>query len=71
MADIKQAAKWIDEGHVVRRAPWLYEGRWDGIRKANTPDGLMGRVGLNLSDLLADDWEIAEPSLSQRKEVGA
>jgi hypothetical protein len=60
MADVAQAAKWIDEGFVVKRSAWLYEGRWDGLRKARTSTGLLGRTGLNLEDLLAEDWEIAE-----------
>ncbi len=60
MSDIKQAAKWIDEDKVVKRAAWLYEGKWDGLRKAHTPTGLLGRTGLDLEDLLAEDWEIAD-----------
>lgn len=60
MADLRQAVEWIRDGRVVKRHDWLYEGRWDGLRRANTSNGLLGRTGLSLEDLLADDWEIAE-----------
>ena len=59
MADIKQAAKWIANGHVVKRSVWLYELKWDGIRLGHEPNTMLGRVGLTLEDLLAEDWEIA------------
>lgn len=63
MGDVVQAAKWIDEGHIVKRADWLYEGPWDGVRKHDSKPyghGLAGRVGFSLEDILATDWEIVE-----------
>ncbi len=63
MSDIKQAAKWIADGKVVRRSAWEYEGKWDkwdGLRKGTRLNSLLGRTGLDLEDLLAEDWEIAD-----------
>jgi hypothetical protein len=61
MADIKQAAKWMQEGKKVRRSVW-------GILSIDAPYGTIrnSRVlrndnfSLNLEDVLADDWELAE-----------
>lgn len=68
MADIKQAAKWMQEGKHVRRpeiAGCLY-GDWDdkdlftGFIGQITEEGHEYPWGMSLRDLLADDWEIAE-----------
>lgn len=70
MADIKQAAKWMQEGKLVRR-PWLAGHITLGIPKGKMgPDwilvyeeGLRARdrrtASFDANDLLADDWEIA------------
>ena len=64
MADIKQATKWLMEGHTVQRVsrrghywvvPWIpmrisYDVRCE--------DG--GEHTLDYSDLLGEDWEIKE-----------
>jgi hypothetical protein len=66
MADIKQAAKWMQEGKPVRRE-LMRHGGWFEIGE----DGFIhwvtkGADDIELSDmidapdLLADDWEIAE-----------
>lgn len=61
MADIKQAAKWMQEGFGVQRAEFkdgpndMYLFREDmGIVNENL-ESLVFTAG----DLLADDWEIA------------
>lgn len=64
MADIKQAAKWMIQGHTVQRV--ALRGRcwvspWEPMRISYDvccADG--GEHALDFSDLLADDWEIAE-----------
>lgn len=72
MADIKQAAKWIREGKLVRRPIWD-----DGLVWKSDNYGAVSLEALNINvdayqsdllevdDLLADDWEIAE----ERKEA--
>ena len=64
MADIKQAAIWIQEGKIVFRATTPRAttfGRWaDGVKSG--PEGtLVGANGapciLFVDSLLADDWE--------------
>ena len=64
MADIKQAAKWAEEGKRVRR-PEMESTEWFALKlgcyfewgsseERNTEGSL-----LEISDILADDWEIA------------
>lgn len=62
MADIKQAAKWMQEGkHVesfsARRSSGIHARDLDGELFA-VKTGI--RIKLTIDDLLADDWEIAE-----------
>jgi hypothetical protein len=72
MADIKQAAKWLQEGKNVRRSSWT-EYEWTGMLDGDDEDDPEARVALFYcetgqelvsamfaSDLLAEDWEIAE-----------
>ena len=68
VADIKQAAKWMKEGEKVRR-PSFMEGfaylaveRLKGVsgNQITTTDNNIDLEPLMLTDLLADDWEIAE-----------
>ena len=59
MADIKQAAKWMQEGKHVRR-----EGRdkyvWERGRGIYIGSEDEGEVkAFTSADLLADDWELA------------
>lgn len=69
MADIKQAAKWMQEGKKVKRHLWIRDQRIghygdgdscvdlfysDGRKQVHEPFVLMSL------DLLADDWEIAQ-----------
>jgi hypothetical protein len=57
VADIKQAAKWMQEGKRVKRhgADWSMKANKDGYTLS--PQG--GSVACMVDDLLADDWEIA------------
>jgi hypothetical protein len=64
MADIKQAATWMNEGKEVTR-----QGKKWRFRKATSGDIILGEVpGLDYyrtaviftEDLLAEDWEVAE-----------
>ena len=60
MADIKQAAKWMNEGRPVRRP----QSEDDGIYEASSIGHFVERntedkAWLTTEDLLADDWEIA------------
>jgi hypothetical protein len=65
MADIKQAAKWLSEGKIVRRnsefgdstVRYKYDGDWFVCYDGETEfeEGM-----ISLSDLLTDDWEIAK-----------
>ena len=63
MADIKQAAKWMQEGRTVKRSSteryWCVP--WEPHRFSYSvccADG--GEHTLDFSDLLADDWELAD-----------
>lgn len=66
MADIQQAAKWMNEGKRVRRKGWFVYVKH--LRKTNSSIGWYapGKRGrfrdwmLSTYDLLATDWEIAE-----------
>lgn len=62
MADIKQAAKWMQEGKRVQRTSrklwWLRMVRWSGRMMLKTNAGR--NPELDGDDLLADDWEIAD-----------
>jgi hypothetical protein len=60
VADIKQAAKWLDEGKSVGR-------KWGlpALAMKSSPQGFVeyddgSMVEFEVSDLLADDWEIAD-----------
>jgi hypothetical protein len=73
MADIKQAAKWMQKGKQVRRSQWAqlrlkaaigaekdFVDR--GICRGTVIDAVMPRINdpLEIDDLLADDWELAD-----------
>lgn len=62
MADIKQAARWMQEGKLVRRGDW--EAKYGVINKAFLIRWVNGdknaTAPFSVYDLLADDWEIAE-----------
>lgn len=69
MADIKQAAKWMQEGKQVRRPDCdgtISCGEAQGPNRfiAVFENGKRSRdfrlVPFNCEDLLADDWEISE-----------
>jgi len=60
MADIKQAAKWMDEGKKVTRKGC--RGNWV-FRRGTEGEICLSRNSnpiIFTEDLLADDWEIAE-----------
>lgn len=67
MADIKQAAKWLQEGEFVRRAA---ARRYEEAIALNTTLGFLPPVRLltatgqprsfSIHDVLADDWEVVE-----------
>jgi hypothetical protein len=74
MADIKQAANWMQEGKSVRRSGWP-EGHLAIYTEFSTTQMMMvvtkptlftqrtpacERLAIRLESLLADDWEIAE-----------
>lgn len=72
MADIKQAAKWMQQGKRVKRSYWSTDVRSDDYHRPwllydkDTRVMTVSRGGNNWSgpdfivdDLLADDWEIA------------
>jgi hypothetical protein len=56
MADIKQAAKWMQEGKIVKRSG----EDWVAVGLEKKEDPMKVRVVLCLVDLLAKDWEITE-----------
>jgi hypothetical protein len=65
MANIIQAAKWLQEGKQIRRSNWVlssvYELRcgalcWISGEKAVPA----ARLRITAEELLADDWEVAE-----------
>ena len=70
MADIKQAAKWFQEGRICRRNSadadiclrYKYDGDWF-IAYEGESEFELGM--LTVSDLLAEDWELAEPEPEQ------
>ena len=62
MADIKQAAKWMQEKKIVRRKAWP---QW--VIRSIGGDGVIvldrnesDASNFELIDLLANDWEIAD-----------
>lgn len=67
MADIKQAAKWMQEDKRIRRTIWPPLYVWRVIaRQPPVVTLALGDFGpkqdamFGIDDLLADDWEIAE-----------
>jgi hypothetical protein len=65
MADIKQAAKWIQDGKHVQRKGWIAEYAtrnhtflicWINDYRVEAAD----HAPFSVYDLLADDWEIAD-----------
>ena len=69
MADIKQAAKWMDDrkqnGRAVRRKSEPLEvftasEHFDGAIMMSRCEGISGFARLTVKQILADDWEIAE-----------
>ena len=66
MADIKQAAKWMNDGKRVTRRIWpnkSYLIRNDGGFGHEEPDEMPHWhkwIKLNLDDLLGEDWKIVE-----------
>ena len=66
MADIKQAAKWISEGRRVTRKGWACPSILRLRLKSRAgivweqPNRNTRMADLDVNDLLADDWEIAE-----------
>lgn len=65
MADIKQAARWMQESKPVKRAPWFKSTALETAPSTDdcvwqTENGAAHIVPqLRVADLLADDWEIA------------
>ena len=63
MADIKQAAKWMQEGKVVHRVSadadssirYMYNGDWF-VADDLFPEFEVGII--TLTDILAEDWEL-------------
>jgi hypothetical protein len=62
MADIKQAAKWMQEGKQVKRAAWRNSPVLLHVceRYGKVHDELNRKADFTAFELLADDWEIAE-----------
>lgn len=60
MADIKQAAKWMDEHRDVKRSGWKYDDCIMMARSGAVIRSFGGEFEFTIFDLLADDWEIAE-----------
>lgn len=73
MADIKQAAKWMRKGKKVRRSKWpslrlkMATGREvDSLERGDLTGAVIDadiprcNDPLDVNDLLADDWKIAE-----------
>jgi hypothetical protein len=58
MADIKQAAKWMQEGKKVRRSTW--EAGYCHAPHVKVIDEDDKKTSFFVNELLADDWEIAE-----------
>ncbi len=61
MADIKQAALWMEDGEIVRRKNFFpgFGYKKEGRKGINTTDNNIDMEPFELTDLLADDWEIA------------
>ncbi len=62
MADIKQAAKWMQQGHTVKRLSTdrFWCSPWEPRRISyDTVCADGGEHQLDLFDLQAEDWEIA------------
>ena len=55
MADIKQAAKWMQEGKTVKRTG----EKWVAVGLGEREDIRNLKIVLCLDDLLAEDWEVA------------
>jgi len=62
---INQAAKWLQQGKAVRRASWInsdYALTIEGMDTNSTirvkGDPFSEHAGFDVSDLLANDWEI-------------
>lgn len=71
MADIKQAAKWMQEGKEVTRKAWgkspvrLHANNIVGRLHVNSiickiEDDFNRSASFTVIELMADDWEIAE-----------
>ena len=69
MADIQQAAKWMNDrkkaGKAVRRKSEPLEvftasEHFDGAIMMSRCEGIGGFARLTVKQILADDWEIAE-----------
>jgi hypothetical protein len=62
MADIKQAAKWMNDGHNVTRPGmkgWFATDSRDYVFYVD-PSGRELTDQLDTHDILSDDWEIAK-----------
>jgi hypothetical protein len=64
MADIKQAAEWMEQGHSVRRKGWPPGYYWKEHRslpmvELHSANGTKQDAMFGVSDLLASNWEIA------------
>jgi hypothetical protein len=61
MADIKQAAKWMQDGKRVRRTLW---GNSESIGPQSYRQDVVDQDGERtrflVDDLLADDWQLAD-----------
>ena len=66
MTDIKQAARWLDDGHSVRCESWdndipNWKKTWDArIEFDSEPLYGVEDSLLEVEDLLAEDWVIAD-----------
>jgi hypothetical protein len=64
MANIQQAAKWMQEGKKVTRPAAFdcYIGlKWNGLLIAYDDEGTdFGSDVISADDLLAEDWEVVE-----------
>lgn len=69
MSDIKQAGEWLERGKQVRRSTWLHNARLSVSTKIGSFIILLWDEGpvthesefiIGISDLITDDWEIAE-----------
>lgn len=73
MANIQQAAKWLDEGKKVRINTWKKEQYIfkDGRRILAMPPkcGDAEFYAINTEDIFSDDWEIFQDSCSRAFEA--